>query len=898
MSDHPVPDPPPPASGPVLSGQFHGPVNVGDITTGAVNAPAAIGHGAVLNIIYQGRPVTLPSPEALAQHRTALHAKVAADAQKLWGGMSTYIHEEGAVLPLEASPYQAGALGPRENLQAVLHRAQRLLVLGEPGSGKTVALQRLVWELCASSETELPIGIELFKYAGATLAEVVLANLRQTQHLQLAPEDLDAFLQAEQTPRCVFLFDGLNEVAPAYRDRLVEQLALWLQSYPRHRVVITSRSQDLLWRRLRDAMQAMVIQPIRDEQVQAYLTAHLPEQGAAVYAALDERMRALARTPFLLWLVKEAALHQAAPLTSRALLYHNFVLRLLLRRDHHTDREDAPPEADPQLLQTALVRLAFFLGQRQARACSRAEAIQALTSPTLNAAQAKTLLIYCARAGLLAGDDLVWFAPHQTVQEYFAAQALLGVMQSERSQSNLARAWLTLKRWLKRTDGLLALAQQDWWMETFVLLAGVASDPTWLARAVAQVNPWLAWWCVQEGRTVDEATRQHIEQQSTGLLRSRQVRDRRRAVQTLDQLANERAVTTLWEALGDEPDTEVAQMAARGVVAHWDTVRPWIEKALHTADLRQRRIAIRCLWVRPDEQLMALISVEKILGLPIVWITPGPFLMGSHKQKDLQMKEFPQREVDPQVKLWVDHYGKRKPDEFPQHEVDLPGYWLGRYPVTVAQFREFVRQSGYKADRVVKSSKNSWLPFMLERLIARLAGPRENWSRDPDNHPVCYVSWYDAQAYCQWLSAQTGLPVALPTEAEWEKAARGPEGRIFPWGNEWDAARCNIQESKSGKSTPVGQYSPQGDSVYGCADMVGNAWEWCHSKYRPYPYKAHDGREMVDESGDQRVMRGGAWFFDTSDPRAACRGWGNPNVRAELCGFRLLVRAPLEASKG
>ena len=807
---------------------------VGNITNAT---GVAIGHGAVVNVIYQGRPVDIPAPEAVAQHRAALHDKLATGALKRWGGMGAYIQEEGATLPIEASPYQAGALGPRQNLIELLHRANRLLVLGEPGSGKTVALQRLAWELCAPTGTAIPVLIELFKYAGAPLAEVVLAGLRELNCLKLAPDALDAFLQAAETPRCVFLFDGLNEVPPAHRDRLLEQLALWMKAHPRHAILLTSRSQDQSWRRVRDDVeQTVLVQPIHDEQARAYLIAHLPEGGAALYAGLNERLRMLARTPFLLWLIKEAGRQGSVELASRADLYRNFVDGMLARRDWFTHLDaDAvtPPEADPKLLQTALTQLAYYLGQRQVRACERAEAIQAVT-PLVNPEQARRVIAYCARAGLLAGDDPLWFAPHQTLQEHFAARALAEIAQKEQRQPLPQRAWQTARRMVGRADGLLALAAQDWWMEAFVQLAGLVADPDWLALELARVNPWLAWWCVAEGQTVAEKTRQRIEQRSYGLLDSLRVADRRRAVQTLAQINNERIIPALWVALGYETDAEVVQLAVHTLAEHSEAVRPLIDKALRETAEISKRAALYCLSAMPNGPQW----LDNILGQPLVWVPPGRFRMGSSQAPK---------------------------DELPQHEVALPGYWIGRYPVTVAQFRAFVTMSGYK--------------------------PHEHCLQDPDNHPVRYVTWNEAMAYCQWLSQTTGLPVALPSEAEWEKAARGTDGRLWPWGDEPpDSTRCNSNNNVK-NTTPVGQYSPCGDSPYGCADMAGNVWEWTHSLYKRYPYKATDGREAPQSSGS-RVVRGGSWFYHKGFARAAARGYYDPDYRGNNNGFRVCVRPP------
>jgi formylglycine-generating enzyme required for sulfatase activity len=183
-------------------------------------------------------------------------------------------------------------------------------------------------------------------------------------------------------------------------------------------------------------------------------------------------------------------------------------------------------------------------------------------------------------------------------------------------------------------------------------------------------------------------------------------------------------------------------------------------------------------------------------------------------------------------------------DEQPQREITLPAYEIGRYPVTNAEYAEFVRATGHRAP-------HHWRAATFPEELA--------------DHPVVYVSWRDAQAYVQWLQERTEQDYRLPAEAEWEKAARGEDGLLWPWGDKWDAQKCNMKYSGPGETTPVGQYSPDGDSPYGCADMAGNVWEWCRTLYRPYSYRPDEGREDLEGDG-YRVLRGGSWYQD--DP-----GW-------------------------
>lgn len=193
-------------------------------------------------------------------------------------------------------------------------------------------------------------------------------------------------------------------------------------------------------------------------------------------------------------------------------------------------------------------------------------------------------------------------------------------------------------------------------------------------------------------------------------------------------------------------------------------------------------------------------------------------------------------------------------DEMPVHTVELAGYWIGKYEVTVGQFRKFLEEGGYV--------------------------PQGDWKKSGDDPrlPVVYVTWNDAVAYCKWAG------VRLPTEAEWEKAARATDGRTYPWGNEWDPRKVNSTEGNLGHAAPVGTY-PDGASPYGALDMGGNVWEWTSSLCQPYPYNADDGREDPKANG-LRVVRGGGWFTDRVDARAGFRLGFLRDGRVGSLGFR------------
>lgn len=153
---------------------------------------------------------------------------------------------------------------------------------------------------------------------------------------------------------------------------------------------------------------------------------------------------------------------------------------------------------------------------------------------------------------------------------------------------------------------------------------------------------------------------------------------------------------------------------------------------------------------------------------------------------------------------------------------------------------------------------------------------------------MVYVSWSDVRAFCAWLSRETGTPIRLPSEAEWEKAARGPDGRLYPWGDRAPTVDlCNFN-ANVGDTTPVGRYSPQGDSAYGCADMAGNVRERTRSLRAGYPYRPADGREAPHMEGI-RLLRGGSFRDGSHQVRCASRAWDVPLGRNRDCGFRVVV---------
>lgn len=204
----------------------------------------------------------------------------------------------------------------------------------------------------------------------------------------------------------------------------------------------------------------------------------------------------------------------------------------------------------------------------------------------------------------------------------------------------------------------------------------------------------------------------------------------------------------------------------------------------------------------------------------------------------------------------------------PQHTVYLPEYYIARVSVTNTQYKIFLEANKYRPPK-------HWVDGCIPD--------------GKENHPVVNVNWHHAQAFCHWAG------VRLPTEAEWEKAARGTDGRKYPWGNEPPSDQlCNFSGSQIKDTTPVGSY-PNGASPYGVLDMSGNVWEWASSLWGPeverpkyhYPYDAIDGREDKNASG-RRIIRGGSFNPSEGNPHCAFRGYPNPDTVEDFIGFRVV----------
>ena len=201
--------------------------------------------------------------------------------------------------------------------------------------------------------------------------------------------------------------------------------------------------------------------------------------------------------------------------------------------------------------------------------------------------------------------------------------------------------------------------------------------------------------------------------------------------------------------------------------------------------------------------------------------------------------------------------------ERPPHKVFVEAFEIDKFEVTNEQFARFVEETGYVTDAEKAGDSMTW----------------RTYAEGKPKHPVVKVSWNDAVAFCKWAGKR------LPTEAEWEKAARGTDGRIYPWGNEWDPAKANTKESGYRGTTIVGSF-PDGASPYGVMDMAGNVAEWTSDWFKAYPGYPGGDSEAQYFGEKYRVIRGGGWFSDKDQVRTTARSCSSVTLANDDVGFR------------
>ena len=788
-----------------------------------------------------------------------------------------------------------------------------LVLLGAPGSGKSTLLRRLQLDHsidCLRDGVEtVSVFVPLNSYRAHAKGELPepgewLNQYWKMKYPQLPP--LESLLQAGRT---LLLLDALNEMPHKSTGDYQRLVALWRDFVQDvcgkgNRVIFSCRSLDysasLSSKDLR--VPQVEVQPMTADQARAFLTVYQPAHQERIWNEIKSaREFTFYQTPYFLKLLCDQVKAGGEIPKGRAGLFTGFVRESLKREIHQELFQLANgllSEADHEklslnrwrnefelpergLLFPKLSDLAFTMQQKGLETEGAQVRIDFDDACDLLAdAQAEPLIKAGIALNVLDKDvaqyEILFF--HQLLQEYFAARrlakapnpALVHVeWQADQVREPLAE---TLAK-LADGDPLPPLPQTGW-EETTLTAAPMAKDPAGFIRALMLENLPLAARCAAsaEVRITPELKR---EIQEELILR------------TQDMQADLRARIAAGEALGLIGDPRFVRRTG----LHGDYLLP-----------------------------------------PLVEIPGGTYPMGVNKSE--------------------------YEDEKPAHTVELPAFQIGQYPVSNAEYKLFIDAGGYEQEQwwdtpdalawlrgegSTEGSKQQWREnrktiqgwpkdhisslVKQNRITSKQA---EDWTtignwteqefekwldenfpsgklfRQPEfwddarfnnpAQPVVGLTWFEARAYCNWLTANAAedRQYRLPTEAEFEAAARGKKGRMFPYGDQFDANRCNTFESHIRRTTPVGVFdnaTPQG-----AFDLSGNAYTWTLSIYDQerfqYPYRSDDGREEVSTTNVKRVLRGGSWFYLQVIARAVSRNFNLPAGRDFGIGFRVVVFRP------
>ena len=716
----------------------------------------------------------------------------------------------------KATAEEVAAIGERlsepQPLLDLLTKHAGLVILGDPGAGKTTFLKYLALCLALGEEAlpgltaaigpRLPILVPLSAYAN-TLAEADIALddfLSDYYHKQGIKLPLDTLLSTALTSgQALLMLDGLDEVqALEQRTLVVERVESFFAYYRQlgNKFLLTSRIVG--YREVRptaDGLAECTLVDFDEEDIADFVTkwSHALERAVkgdttvAQQEAETEKtellfavahnpgVRQLAANPLLLTILALMKRQGVALPERRVQLYDRYI-ETLLRHWNLARGLDRRTSRDLDVVETMRVLAPLALWMHQ-------------TSPGVGLVKREEMRRELERIYRERGEA----APEQAARRLLADARDHASLLLERGPGQYGFIHLTFQEYLAAV-AIGQLGQRDE-IPVVQLLVQHVDDPTWHEVTILTIG-------------------------YLGIIQQR------------DVAAGETLLKLIGMSSG-EPGAAVA-LAGEAVLDTWPG---GVTQHCHTA------VAEALLATMLDEP-----HVE-----PAIRARAGSALGGLGDPRDLnEMVTVP---------AGVFTMGEGTST----HQVDVPAFQIGKYPITNAQYAAFVNAMDYVA-------------------------PKHWRGRQPPpelrNHPVVYVSWHDAVAYCGWMSEACSAVIRLPTEAEWEKASRGTGEFIYPWGNkDPEANQCNFGRNID-RTTPVGIYRA-GVSPYGCLDMAGNVWEWTSSFYMDYPYKMGDGREDPIAVG-ARVLRGGSSVSSGPHVRCAYRREGSPASRSHVISFRVV----------
>ena len=798
---------------------------------------------------------------------------------------------------IEGGPVQQVKVQVQEAL--ALH--PRLVVLGDPGCGKTTLLRYLaltyardfppsipptggeakggsVQQRLGLDEHLLPILLPLRDFAryleeacpdnGADGPKLLLDYLRlyfTNQNLTLPPDFFETRLAAGE---CSVLLDGLDEVASmATRQRVARIVERFTLAYPDNRYVVTSRivgytggarlGADYAVTTVRDFTNEDIarfahhwnraVESVLAGGPTEYALRQAKTASDKLIAAIksNARVRELAVNPLLLTVIALVQRYRAQLPERRTELYEEAIEVLLGKWDEAKGLDSKTQvvgyELDAKERRSMLEPVALWMMEQRLREIEAEELRQQLGE----------------RFYPLLGD---WRKTGQAVDVFLRLIRERSGLLVERGQGIYTFSHLTFQEYLAAR--------------------AVADREDYVAYTLARVGD--SWWrevvLLEAGYLSTQGKRRATELIQAVLEHKQEPEPYHNLVLAAEALRDVGPVCVEGDLRGEIQHhlrQEFERPLRLSKKSFWNNL---LGRQAWVADLIQRRAAAAEALGRIESGGFGAQPAFWTLpwGLPVwVEIPAGEFWMGSEKGDD---------------------------DEKPVHKVHLERYWISRVPITNAQYRFFVADAGHRAP-------SHWEDGQIPR--------------GKESHPVVNVTWHDALAYCQWLEEKlqvtscrlkvwraTGVEIVnlqpgtfnlqLPSEAEWEKAARGGlsapgrrgaggEVREYPWGDKWREEHCNSKQLGVNDTTPVGIF-PEGASPYGVLELAGNVLEWTRSHWKGYPYDPADGREALD-AGDSvsHVLRGGSFGHNQYNARCACRVRNNPSRGWDISGFRVVV---------
>ncbi len=775
---------------------------------------------------------------------------------------------------------------------------KKLVLVGDPGSGKSTFVRQLAGRLASNrlgQREDLPSGwqgkvwpmLTTLRNLTPRLAELDLANVSTDEQDRRLVEVVYCQWQADLTDlrvaelaarlddvlaeeRLLVIFDGLDEV-PENLRRWVRQ-AVWavLKTYHTiERVIVTCRVRSYTGPAVLSGFAKHELAPFDEAKIERFVHCWYNAQRDRLgqteankkaqdlrRAVFDRDLRRLAQNPMLLTTM--AIIHQQeVGLPRERVRLYNLAVQVLLSRWQRRKglMTVSPPLRtvldDDRQIRSIMELIAYQIHAHQAKEgesteLARGQLVTLLDGPRYlgETGLANDFLDYVdKRAGLLVGrggggegqKPQTYDFPHRTFQEYLAGCYMVtgrGINREYQKRVAEGDYWYVAGRL-----GAEELFYNNPRGEQLLLDLAYTLCPK---EEPAEIAQWRA--VLWSGQMAVVLGRERIENDpGDDLLYDNGPAYLARLLPRLKQILTNHILTA------------VERVDAGQVLAHLGDDRSGVG-------------------LRSD-------------GLPdIAWceVPAGPFVMGS---PDDSLAFFDSKET-------------------PQRQVDLPAFRISQYPITNAQYRAFVKAGGYQEVSYWTEAARAgyWREGQVKRLFIKGGEIVEEWAEIPAeygspfnlaNHPVVGINWYEAVAYTHWLTVQLRQAgqlgpdemITLPSESQWEKAARGPEGRVYPWGDEPDPNRANYGDTGIGTTSAVGCF-PGGASPYGGQDMSGNVWEWCRTRWQASYRDYQDDNDL--EGKAPRVVRGGAFYDIQGYVRCAVRHGFVPDLRYDVAGFRVV----------